>query len=137
MRRLATVLAGLLAGCSGAPRSEDETRIRAAAGVERPTNVSGPSAARDYLDLEPWSGQEVTLEGTFEHDKATHGVVRLASGLRVYIPQFDLYARGTAWLRYVGQPCTATGVLHTYTKNIDGFRAPTLEIRDFSGTLPE
>jgi hypothetical protein len=127
----------LAAGCSPSPESEDEPRLRAAAGVEAPAGVSGPSAARDYLDLEPWSGKEVTLEGVFEHDRATHGIVRLASGLRVYIPQFDLFARGSAWLRYVGNRCTATGILHTYTKNIDGFRAPTLEIREFAGSVSE
>lgn len=126
-----------VSGCSGEQKSEDAPRIRAAAGIPVPANVSGPSAARDYLDLEPWSGQEVTLEGTFEHDRATHGIVRLASGLRVTIPKFDLFARGNDWLKYVGNPCSATGILHTYTKNIDGFRTPTLEIHDFTGSVPE
>ena len=98
---------------------------------------TGVSSAADYMFLERWSGQSVTLTGTFDHDRAIHGVVVLDSGLRVSIPHFDLFARADDWLKYVGYRCAATGILHTWTKNIPGYHGPTLEITDFSGSTSE
>jgi hypothetical protein len=42
--------------------------------------------------------------------------------------------RGDDWLKYVGKPCTVSGVLHTYVKDIDGHRQPRLDEIEFSGT---
>lgn len=130
MRRaslLALVLAS--AGCSGGPAPDSPREYK----ISAPSSGS-PSAAKDVRDLEAWNGQEVTLEGIFESDRAIHGVVRLSSGLRVWLSHFDLIARGDDWLSYVGRPCSASGVLHTYTRDIDGYRQPRLEVKDFSGT---
>lgn len=117
------------AGCSGGPAPAPKNEYK----ISAPSSGS-PSAAKDVRDLETWNGQEVTLEGIFESDRATHGVIRLASGLRVWISHFDHFARGDDWLSYVGRPCSASGVLHTYTRDIDGYRQPRLEVKDFSGT---
>lgn len=97
--------------------------------------VSGPSAAREYGDLDAWNGHEVTLTGTFhaKNVRAKHGVLTLASGLRVSIPHFDQFQKGNDWFRFNGRVCQATGVLHTYTRNIDGYRMPTLQLTSFAG----
>lgn len=133
LRRAALILA--LAGCSSNGANEERKP-----GHDVPMSASftpsagSPSAARDVRDLEPWNGKEITLQGTFEHDRGIHGIVRLASGLRVWLPHFDLYDEGDDWFRYVGKPCAASGVLHTYTVDADGHRHIRLEVTDFSGT---
>lgn len=122
----------LLAGCAS-PESEPYTASPAV--LERP--ASGPSAARDVADLEPWDGREVTLYGTFDHIRATHGIVRLPSGLRVVLRHFDLFARGTEWHRYLGNPCWATGRLTLYTRDVEGYHGPGLEVVEFQGSYRE
>ena len=140
MRRLAWALL-LVAGCASsepAPRESYDPGPKApppapeAPRAEAPT--SGPSAAKEVRDLEPYNGQRITLVGTFESDRATHGIVRLHSGLRVWLPHFDLAMRGDDWLKYVGKPCSVSGILHTYVKDIDGHRQPRLDDIRFSGT---
>lgn len=140
MRRFAWIFC-LAAGCASSepePRGSYDPGPRpdpagpAAAAPEAPT--SGPSAAKDAQDLDPWNGKRISLSGTFENDRAVHGIVRLHSGLRVWLPHFDLVMRGDDWLKYVGKPCTVSGVLHTYTKDIDGHRRPRLDEIEFSGT---
>ena len=96
--------------------------------------AGSPSAAKDARDLEAWNGKEITLSGIFEQDRGIHGIVKLSSGLRVWLPHFDLFDRGDDWFRYVGKPCSASGVLHTYTVDVDGHRTIRLEVTDFSGT---
>ena len=128
-------------GCSSAQEAPDRGYTRGdvrrneiapeAAAAPAP---GSPSAARDTRELEAWNGQEISLQGVFENDRAIHGVVRLASGLRVWLPHFDHFRRGDDWLTYVGKPCVATGILHTYTRDVDGYRQPRLEVREFSGT---
>src|SRR5437773_2117373 len=66
-------------------------------------------------------------------DTFKHGILRLQSGLKVYLPHFDLFMEGDDWFKYVGKRCWARGILHTYTKNIEGYRGPSLELNDFSG----
>ncbi|HXG60253.1 MAG TPA: hypothetical protein VNO22_02660 [Planctomycetota bacterium] len=125
----------LLAACAS-PDSEPVARPEPA--FEEPAApASGPSAARDVADLEPWDGREVTLYGTFDHIQATHGVVRLPSGLRVILRHFDLFARGADWHRYVGNPCRATGRLTLYTRNIEGYHGPGLDVVEFQGSYRE
>jgi hypothetical protein len=140
--RAASAFALLLAvGCSSAAPEDTGTYTTGArapndlpaAALAEPSPGS-PSAAREARDLEPWNGKEISLQGVFESDRAIHGVVRLASGLRVWLPHFDHFGRGDHWLTYVGKPCVATGILHTYTRDLDGYRQPRLEIREFSGT---
>ena len=98
-------------------------------------SVSGPSAARDYSDLDPYNGKEISLTGTFSARtrRAKFGVITLASGLRVGLPHFDQFQHGNDWFKYEGRVCQADGILHTYTKNIDGYRMPTLQLKSFSG----
>ncbi len=124
----------LLAGCAS-PESEPEPYAASPAALEGP--ASGPGAARDAADLEPWDGREVTLSGTFDHLRATHGVIRLPSGLRVVLRHFDLFARGTEWHRYVGNPCWATGRLTLYTRDVEGYHGPGLEVVEFQGSYRE
>lgn len=132
MRRLAAALL-LAAGCASEESSDDAPVSRTAQTLSA-SEVSGPSAARDHGDLEPWSGQDVTIVGIFDHENFKTGVLTLASGLKVYIPHFDQFARGDDWLRYVGQRCAATGMLHTFIKPLEGYRGPTLKIVEFSGS---
>jgi hypothetical protein len=137
MRRL---LFGVLlaSGCAAEPAREPSPYTPGAGGgVSASSEVSGPSAARDIRDLDPYDGQSVSLAGTFDHDRAIHGIVVLRSGLRVFIPHFDNLRLGDDWLKYVGNSCSASGILHTYTKDIDGYRGPSLELTGFSGSLRE
>jgi hypothetical protein len=140
MRRLSWALI-LVAGCASSeppPRSSYEPGPKepppAPAATPQAAPTSGPSAAKETRDLEPYNGKRITLSGTFESDRAIHGIVRLHSGLRVWLPHFDLVMRGDDWLKYVGKPCTVSGVLHTYVKDIDGHRQPRLDEIEFSGT---
>jgi hypothetical protein len=120
----------LTTGCSGAPKTAEETRAEVFVKEEAP---SSPSSASDVEQLEMWSGKRITLVGTFEHLNYKHGIIRLASGLKVYIPHFDNFMQGDDWFKYIGRKCWAKGTLHTYTKNIEGYRGPSLELNDFSG----
>lgn len=140
MRRTLALLI-LAAGCSS---TEEAAPAAYTTGARAPNDMApaplaepspgSPSAAKDAGDLEPWNGKEVSLSGVFESDRAIHGVVRLASGLRIWIPHFEHYGLGADWLVYVGKPCVVGGTLHTYTRDVDGYRQPRLEIREFSGT---
>jgi len=131
MRR-ALIAATLLAfaGCSSSEPTRDQQIRDVFANESAP---GGPSSAQDIEQLEAWSGQYVKIVGRFEHLHFQHGVIVLKSGLRVYLPHFDQFMKGDDWFRYVGQKCYAYGVLHTYTKDIDGYRGPSLELSDFSG----
>jgi hypothetical protein len=129
MRYIAFVLAAACAGCSGGgPKTPDEERAQVFEATYAP---SGPSSAREQL--EAWSGQHISIVGTFDHLNFKHGILKLESGLKVYLPHFDLFMEGDDWFKYIGQRCWAKGVLHTYTKNIEGYRGPSLELNDFSG----
>ena len=124
MRRI-LILAFLTTGCAQEPPREEKAQVTLSA------PASGASSAKDYTYLDQYAGQVVTLTGTFQHDKAIHGIVVLESGLRIYIPHFDLLARGDDWLKYVGHRCAATGIIHTWTKDIPGYNGATLQINDF------
>jgi len=102
-----------------------------------PAPATGVSAAGDYTFLDRYSGQEVTITGTFQSDRAINGVLVLDSGLRITIPHFDLFARGDDWLKYVGHRCSATGILHTWTKDLPSYHGATLQITSFSGSTSE
>lgn len=131
MRQIAIALALTALGCGGgAPKSEEEARAEVFEKSEAP---SGPSSAQDFEQLEAWSGQRITLVGTFDHLNYKHGILKLQSGLKVYLPHFDLFMEGDDWFKYIGQRCWAKGILHTYTRNIEGYRGPSLELNDFSG----
>jgi len=131
MRRI-LLMALLLAaaGCSGSPKTHDEQMGDVFAKESAP---SGPSSAADVEQLEAWSGQTISLVGRFDHLNFKHGIIILASGLRVYLPHFDNFMEGDDWFKYIGQKVWARGILHTYTKNIEGYRGPSLELNDFSG----
>jgi hypothetical protein len=119
----------LIAGCAEQKTPEQER----AEVFHRETAPGSPSGSADVEQLETWSGRKITLVGTFEHLNFKHGILKLESGLKVYLPHFDLFMEGDDWLKYVGQRCYAYGILHTYTKNIEGYRGPSLELFDFSG----
>ncbi|MBV8881694.1 MAG: hypothetical protein JO332_17185 [Planctomycetaceae bacterium] len=126
---LLAVLLAVAAGC-GAPKTREEQMQDVFAKESAP---SGPSSAGDVEQLEAWSGKNITLVGRFDHLNFKHGVLILASGLKVYLPHFDLFMEGEDWFKYVGQKVWCRGILHTYTKNIEGYRGPSLELNDFSG----
>ena len=131
MRRL--WLAAVLittAGCGGISKTHEEQMEEVFAKESAP---SGPSSAADVEQLEVWSGKTISLVGKFDHLNYKHGVLILASGLKVYLPHFDLFMEGDDWFKYVGQKVWARGILHTYTKNIEGYRGPSLELNDFAG----
>ena len=144
IRDMRRALALLLLAAPGCSSVEEDEPAGYTSGAVRPNEIKpealpapsagSPSAARDAKELEPWNGREVSLQGIFESDRAIHGVVKLASGLRVWLVHFDHLLRGDDWLAYVGRPCVAYGILHTYTRDIDGYRQPRLEVKEFSGT---
>ena len=119
-----------VAGCSSGPKSEEEQRAEVFMKEEAP---GSPSYAADVEQLESWSGQKITLVGTLGHLNFKHGIIKLPSGLKVYLPHFDHFMEGDDWFKYLGQKCWVKGVLHTYTKNIEGYRGPSLDLIDFSG----
>jgi hypothetical protein len=131
MRHLipAVLLLLALAGC-GAPKTRDEQLQEI---FEKENTPSGPSAAADVEQLENWSGKTISLVGRFDHVHHKHGVIILASGLRVYLPHFDLFMEGDDWFKYIGKKVWARGILHTYTKKIEPYYGPTLELNDFEG----
>ncbi|HKS16925.1 MAG TPA: hypothetical protein VJU16_06405 [Planctomycetota bacterium] len=86
---------------------------------------------RTRADLDNFSGKDVAVEGTFGHVAAQHGTVTLASGLVIYVPHFDKFKQGDAWLRYVGRPVRVEGQLHTETTGIPGIAGPLINIRRF------
>jgi len=139
MRLVILAAALLVAGCTAAtPAEERPRRIALAEPAPTPAPKAVPAAhdeyVQDYQDVERYSGQYITLTGTFGHVHSQHGVLKLDSGLLIYIPHFDLFRRGDDWLKYVGQRCTAGGILHTYMKpEIEGYRGPSLEIDSFDG----
>jgi len=130
MRTLAIALL-VVAGCSQPPTKQERDQTQ----VNAPSD--GVSAAKDFTFLDRYSGQVVTLRGIFQHENARTGIVVLDSGLRIKIPHFDHFATGDDWLKYVGHRCAATGVLHTWTKDLPDYHTATLEIQDFSGTTGE
>jgi hypothetical protein len=129
MRRVLIALLAL-AGCSGIEKTPEESREEV---FKREDTPSGPSASQDVEQLERWSGKNITLTGIFEHLNFKHGILKLQSGVRVYLPHFDNFMQGDDWFKYIGKKCWAQGILHTYTKNIEGYRGPSLELNDFSG----
>ena len=129
MRRTFIALLLAVAGC-GHSQTEEEAREHV---FQREAAPGSPSYAADVEQLETWSGQKISLVGTFEHLNFKTGIIKLDSGLKIYLPHFDLFMEGDDWLKYVGQRCWAKGILHTYTKNIEGYRGPSLELFDFSG----
>ena len=137
MRRMAFALALLAAGCAAAAPDEDRARpLTLAEPAPTPAPKATPATpgeyVQDYKDVERYSGQYVSFEGTFGHIQGKHGVLKLDSGLLIYIPHFDLFRHGDDWLKYVGRRCEASGILHTYTKpEIVGYRGPSLQIYSF------
>ena len=129
MRRFVIALL-FIGGCGGAEKTPDQAREEV---FQKEESASGPSASKDFEQLEAWSGKNITLVGTFDHLNFKHGILKLPSGLKVYLPHFDLFMEGDDWFKYIGKRCYATGILHTYTKNIEGYRGPSLELNDFSG----
>jgi hypothetical protein len=103
-RFLPAVLLLAIAGC-GAPKTRDEQLQEV---FEKESTPSGPSAAADVEQLEHWSGKTISLVGR-------------------------LFMEGDDWFKYVGQKVWCRGILHTYTKNIEGYRGPSLELNDFEG----
>lgn len=134
MRRLFPALLLALAAC-GTPSSGEQTNPKAAAPAEEAEQkpLATVYDLYDFADIERYNGQHLTLKGTFNHYKWQHGVLKLESGLEIYLPHFDLFMRGHAWHKYLGQRCTATGILHSYTKDIDGYRGPSLQVDSFYG----
>ena len=120
----------VVAGCGGGGKTPEQERAEV---FEKAESASGPSASRDVEQLEAWSGKNITLVGRFDHLNFKHGIITLPSGLKVYLPHFDNFMEGDDWFKYIGKRCYATGILHTYTKNIEGYRGPSLELNDFSG----
>ncbi len=129
VRSMIAILLLAAVGC-GAAKTKEEQLDDVFAKESAP---SGPSSAADVEQLEAWSGKSISLVGKFDQLNFKHGVLILASGLKVYLPHFDLFMEGDDWFKYIGQKVYCHGILHTYTKNIDGYRGPSLELNDFAG----
>lgn len=115
----------LLGACRSAPPPAEKA----------PAAATPTTGIRTYDDVERHAGTLVTVEGRFDHIRGEHGVVILESDLRIYLPHFDLFRRKDDWFRYVGRRVSATGRLHSYTKEIPGYHGPSLEIVGFNGPL--
>ena len=139
MRIPCLAIALAAAGCAPATPDEDRpTRMKLAQAAPTPAPKAVPEAhdeyVQDYRDVERYSGQYVTFTGTFGHIRGQHGIIKLDSGLLIYIPHFDQFRQGDDWLKYVGHRCSASGILHTFMKpEIEGYRGPSLQIDWFSG----
>ena len=131
MRRIIVGLFLVLAvGCGGGQKSEEESRAEVFMKAE---SASGPSGARDIEQLEAWSGQTISVVGILSHLNFRHGIITTPAGLKIYLPHFDQIMEGDDWFKYLGKRCWVKGVLHTYTKNIEGYRGPSMLVQDFSG----
>ena len=128
MRFAALLILSALAAC--APNIEYSTAT--APFREPPREPSTDiTAAIDWGDVERHSGRQVAFDGLFNHIQGQHGVVTLDSGLRIFLPHFDLYKRDEAWFEYVGRRVRAGGLLHTYTRDIPGYQGPSIEVNRF------
>jgi hypothetical protein len=87
----------------------------------------------DYQEIDRYNGKYVTIRGQFDHVRATHGSIRLEGGLVILLPHFDQFQHGDDWLKYVGKRCLASGFLHTYTRDLDPYHGPTLQVNEFHG----
>jgi hypothetical protein len=126
-----------LAAC-GAEEIDESLEVQtvgAQVAVEREPDleVDGLSASTEVAQLEPFAGQEISLLGRLDHIRGIHGILVLKSGLKIYLPHLDQHLRGRDWFRWIGRPVTVSGILHTYTKDIEGYRGPSLEFRSLSG----
>lgn len=132
MRLLFLALLPFAAACGSEPVAEEKPEPWWAK-LPDPGSFEGRSSTQfnDYGDIEQKSGQYVELTGILGRINEQHAFLRLGSGLRINIPHFDLFGRGYDWHRFLGKLCSASGILHTYTKDIEGYDGPSLEIETF------
>lgn len=130
MTRLAPALLAALAlsGCLG-----DRARLADDMPVTTPADVAGDiSQLRDRGDLDQFAGKRVTAEGVFDQVQGRHGLIRLDTGLVVYLPHFDHFRRGDDWFRYVGRRVTVGGILHPETGAVPGINGPAIAPETFA-----
>ena len=125
VRSLPAILLILACSC----RSDGSTRDGAKMSKKY---IGGSSKFKTWEDLDRYDGQYVSIEGTFNHIGGRIGVIHTGNGLKVNIPHFDVFARGQSWFDYLGKLVQAEGILHTYTRPIEGYDTTTLEIREFA-----
>lgn len=89
------------------------------------------TTAGDWREIERYSGRQVTFQGQFDHIRGQHATVTLDSGLKLFIPHFDMYRRDQGWFDYVGRRVMAGGQLHTYTRDVPGYQGPSIDINTF------
>ncbi len=125
-----TLAAVALSGCGGG--GEPAEPVQESQGDANQQQKSGNSLQatpiNDYTDLEKYSGQTVYVIGIFDvHPKfrGKHGLVKLSSGLVIYIPHIDQWYKGTNWYNFVGQKVYVGGKLHAMVASpIDGMPGP-------------
>jgi len=96
-----------------------------------PGNSAVNAEVRTRDDLDRYAGQDVAVEGIFDHLHAQHGKVTLDSGLVIFIPHFDRFRRGDDWLKYVGHRVRVEGILHTYASVVPEVSGPIIDVRHF------
>lgn len=137
MRSLfAAALALVLPACSSGPQQEEQAeqppKEMVDSGAEA-QQVSGAEAVqiRDYADLEQYGGQFIYVIGTFEvhpQHRGKHGLVRLPTGLVIYLPHIDQWYKGYDWYKFIGQKVFVGGKLHSYVESpIDGMVGPYMD----------
>jgi hypothetical protein len=144
MKRFGFLLAGaLFAGCSASESPDYKEPETAQPIVEsQPEGQAAPqkdmkkmegsalqaTPIKDYTDLEKYGGQTIYVIGTFDvhpRFRGKHGLVRLDSGLVIYLPHIDQWYAGYDWYRFIGQKVFVGGKLHAYVSNpIDGMKGP-------------
>lgn len=102
-----------------------------------PVTSTAPTAGdisqlRDRGDLDGFAGKRVTAAGVFDQIGGRHGVLRLDSGLVLYLPHFDHFRKGDDWFRYVGRRVTVGGILHPEPGAVPGINGPAIAPETFS-----
>ena len=132
MRPIAiALLVAFAAGCGGGQKTEEQSRAEVFEKAESASGAQrrpGLRAARGLVGTEHHAGGH--LRPPQLPARRSSGS---PSGLKVFLPHFDKFMEGDDWFKYIGKRCWAKGRLHTYTKNIEGYRGPSLELNDFSG----
>lgn len=89
----------------------------------------------DRGDVEKFRGTIVIVEGEFDQIRGEHGIVKLDSGLKVYLPNVSLTLRGEPWFDFVRKRVQVQGLLRTDGSGVPGMLGPSIEMIDYFRVL--
>ena len=121
-----TLAAAAVSGCGGG--GEPAEPVQESQGEAKDASAHQATPINDYTDLEKYGGHTVYVIGVFDvhpQFRGKHGLVKLSSGLVIYIPHIDQWYKGTNWYNFIGQKVYVGGKLHAMVASpIDGMRGP-------------